>query len=289
MKACLFLTLAGAISFCALTASAEDAASVTQATPSESESAASASERARQLGLAGLSSYGQGHYEEALTLFRQAEAHAHSPVFLLYEARCLLALDRIPEGRTLLEELSRAPAQPSAPRAWRRTRERAAFELHQLDTRSTHSATASHGKQASLAPRTRHAVADAPSPARAAQQAKVPAEAAADLRPAAFVAYGAGAAGLLFAAFTGALALLEASELKQVCGDQACPHSQLANYDQALRLANLSTAGLVTGAVGATLGTVLLLASPSRATRKRARSSYALRVGAHGASLRLTF
>ncbi len=71
-------------------------------------------DRAREIGLQGLAAFGRGKFAEALELFAQAEELAHSPVFQVYMARCLLELSRPVEARALFARIVRGTAQPSA-------------------------------------------------------------------------------------------------------------------------------------------------------------------------------
>jgi hypothetical protein len=75
-------------------------------------------------------------------------------------------------------------------------------------------------------------------------------------------AYGVGALGLVVFAVTGALAIDKVSQLKSSnsgCMGTQCPLTQQGTVTAAQTLANVSTASLVVGGIGAATGTVVLL------------------------------
>lgn len=88
-----------------------------------------------EIGQTAIELYGQGQYRVALERFRAAARVQHSPVFTLYEARCLHKLRRLAEARSkyvaLLSEQLPADAAP----AWRAALSDAAIELAALEPR----------------------------------------------------------------------------------------------------------------------------------------------------------
>ncbi len=89
--------------------------------------------KARELGLKGLRAFGREKFALSLKLFSQAEALAHSPVFQVYMARCLLELERPEEARTLLIKVIRETPQRTAPEPWLRASKTAQKLLEGLD------------------------------------------------------------------------------------------------------------------------------------------------------------
>ncbi len=68
-----------------------------------------------RLGHEGLTLYEEGKWDEAFARFEQANQTAHSPVFVLYMARCRRVAGRLLEAARLLEELFKSEASAEAP------------------------------------------------------------------------------------------------------------------------------------------------------------------------------
>jgi len=66
----------------------------------------------------GLKLFEQGKWQEALALFREADTLYHSPVFVLYAARCLERAGRWTAALAEYERLAAEPLPASAPKAW---------------------------------------------------------------------------------------------------------------------------------------------------------------------------
>jgi hypothetical protein len=100
---------------------------------------ASADEAERQqaieIGQTGLELYENGQYSVALERFRTAARISHSPVFMLYEARCLDKLGRLLEAQRTYGELAVEELPADAPAAWRAAISDGARELSQLSKR----------------------------------------------------------------------------------------------------------------------------------------------------------
>jgi hypothetical protein len=79
-------------------------------------------------------------------------------------------------------------------------------------------------------------------------------------------AYGAGALGLIVGAVTGLTALDLLNGIRARCGGTRCPESEQGNLSTVRTLGDVSTVGLIVGAVGAGVGTILLLDARSRAS-----------------------
>ena len=79
-----------------------------------------------------------------------------------------------------------------------------------------------------------------------------------------FIAFGAGAAGLVVGAVTGAMSLSQVSELKDRCPADQCGTADQPDIDHAEALATVSTIGFAAGAAGAAAGVLLLLFLPDQ-------------------------
>ncbi len=88
----------------------------------------------------------------------------------------------------------------------------------------------------------------------------------------AFVAGGAGVAGLVVGAVTGISALSHKNAAKKECVDGACPPSTWTDLDRARSMALISTVGFAVGAAGIVVGaSALLLSEEPKATRSSLR------------------
>lgn len=244
-------------------------AQVSTAAPAEVDT--QTAERARELGLAGLRAYEESRFEAALDSFQKAEALAHSPVFELYMARCLLGLERPDEARAWLEKVAALEASDRAPEAWRRAREEARTLLDA--TPESNAAPESKTLPESETPRSEPPVEALPPSAAEPKEtpphaippppASVPPprqnfwQRATPLHRGAYVAFGVGAAGLVFAGIAGTWAVVLASDVRAHCEDGVCPPEQEPRAQEAIELANLATIGLVVLAAGGVTGTVL--------------------------------
>lgn len=85
----------------------------------------------------------------------------------------------------------------------------------------------------------------------------------------AFIAFGAGAAGLVVGAVTGAVSLAEVSDLKERCPANQCGPADQPDIDRAETLATVSTVGFAVGAAGAAAGVLLLLFLPGESAPAR--------------------
>lgn len=233
------------------------------AVPTLARQATLVADQARELGRSGLRAFGNSEFVTALDAFQRAESLAHSPVFQLYAARCLVALDRVSDARALLTIVSTETMAPSAPEAWRRAQADARVELVLLDpprTPDDPSAPAAGTFDAdghvtlvtSGVPRmpTWH---PEPAPALNFWQRATPNERGS------LVAFGASATGLVFAAVTGTLALVEAAKVKENCVGTSCRPEDLPRAQDAEQLANLATVGTAVFIAGAAAGVVLWL------------------------------
>jgi hypothetical protein len=90
-------------------------------------------------------------------------------------------------------------------------------------------------------------------------------------RTGAYLALGAGVAGLGIGSVLGLMAIKRHEELTVACPGDACPLEQESDLESAKRLGNFSTIAFGVGAAGLVLGTVLYFtAAPSQADRAEA-------------------
>lgn len=80
----------------------------------------------------GLENYKAGRFALAEEDFRAAEALAHSPVFLLYQARSQREQGRLLSARKLLRKCIEEEVSPSTPHAWKVAVDEAGSELSRL-------------------------------------------------------------------------------------------------------------------------------------------------------------
>jgi hypothetical protein len=108
----------------------------------------------------------------------------------------------------------------------------------------------------------------------------------------AFVALGAGAAGLVVGGVTGGLALSKKSKLDgdPNCQDGSCTHAVEDDVSSLRTFRTVSTVGFIAGGVLAATGVVLLLTNSSKSEHGRANAhTLALRVQPGGVELRGSF
>jgi hypothetical protein len=90
-------------------------------------------ESAITLGKDALERFRQGDFRAALQGFERADQLAHSPVFVLYMARCRRALDELLEARRLYERLAAEEIPPGAPAPWQQAKDDGKAEQAELD------------------------------------------------------------------------------------------------------------------------------------------------------------
>ena len=87
-----------------------------------------------QIGRRALSAYSRGEFALSLREFRLAEERAHSPVFVLFMARCHRALGELLQARALLQRVAAEQLESSAPTPWHQAVASAHAELGSLVT-----------------------------------------------------------------------------------------------------------------------------------------------------------
>lgn len=83
----------------------------------------------------GLALFEKGSWEAALASFREAEVLYHSPVYVLYTAKCLEQLGRFTEAKREYERVASEELPSSAPDPWRSAKEEGRSALFELDAR----------------------------------------------------------------------------------------------------------------------------------------------------------
>lgn len=96
------------------------------------EAAPAAGEDAVTLGRAALEAYTAGEWQRAHDKFAAAERSVHSPVFVLYMARCKRNLGALMEARELFRSVVNERLAPSAPASWQQAVTSAHAELATL-------------------------------------------------------------------------------------------------------------------------------------------------------------
>lgn len=92
--------------------------------------------RALELGHRGLEAYQRREFRAALTAFSLAEELVHSPVFVLYQARCRRELGEWLQARELFGQAAKISAEEEAlPLAWQRAQQDALVEWAALQSR----------------------------------------------------------------------------------------------------------------------------------------------------------
>lgn len=254
----------------------------------------SAGDRAVALGRQGVALYEEQSFAEAYERFALAEREAHSPVFVLYMARCRAALGHLVDARSLYRSVSAEAIAAAAPAPWRHAQSQARGELEVLEPRIPSlrievvngPATVvlddrivrdiaqpieldpgEHHVEARAGDRSAKETVTLDEGERETVSLVLPApEAAAapengDLgyTVAGGVLVGLGGAGLIVGAVTGGMALSITSDIKDRCVGDSCLIADRADADRANRFATASTISFIVGGVAAAAGTVLLL------------------------------
>lgn len=276
--ACLVRPVSGSDSTWEVSAVSADA-------PSVVERAA----RARELGHLGLAAYAERRWGDALRYFTDAEAWMHSPVFVLYMARCQQELGAIDRARALYHQAAEEPLGDEAPAAWREAQASAGAALQDLD--------ASYGASQEEAAPPEPPSAESEGPGRAAPNTSSPTGPSSPSSPrpssvslslddelppyrfGAYTALGVGVVGLATGVVAGSMAWSQAAEIKSRCDGTSCLASDEARAQDTRRLAHVATVGFVVAATGAVVGITLWLL-PSTSER-----GLAVRVGPAAASI----
>jgi tetratricopeptide (TPR) repeat protein len=263
--------------------------------------------------------FAKGKWDEAYDLFRQADALAHSPVFVLYMARCRRNAGRLLEAAEIYARVTAEALGPSAPKPFRGAVDDASSELAEVRARipslvveitgrppgdvelRVDGRVARIGEAIELDPGEHVVLATAPGvEAKRAVLLKERGPRAVVTLALASPAKGQGAvkrgslvpgilslsfaaAGLELGAITGALAARDASVVKEGCVGERCLRQDAELLDRANTLATVSTVGFVVGGVALTTGIVLIAVRPGGETDP------VVTIGPTGARLQLSF
>lgn len=103
--------------------------------PNARAQAPPSAQQANELAREAKAKYDQGDWAGALALFESAEALAHSPVLLLYAARCQRNLGKLARARELLERVVAEKLASDAPAPFVNAQKDAAGDLQALEAR----------------------------------------------------------------------------------------------------------------------------------------------------------
>lgn len=249
---------------------------------------------ARARGEEGLRLFEAARWADAFEAFQRADAIFHAPTLVLYMANCRRREGKLLEARTLYERVTRERLDKAAPDRFKKAQATANDELEALRKRIPRVAAritgaAAGGERVTLdgAPVSAAALRDGlevdpgrhaleagaeggrvarveidvkegdaaqvelavPASAEAARGSLIPAE----------IAFGAGGAGLLVGAITGAVALTTIADVKSRCLGKDCLASDIPERDHARTLVTVSTVGFVSGGAGLVVGAILAL------------------------------
>jgi hypothetical protein len=274
---------------------------LSSAPSSRASAQADAVKQALELGYEGDRLYAQGSWAEAYQRFADADALAHSPVFVLYMARCRKNAGRLLEARALYDRVMTEPVPTSAPQPFREAREDARAERGELDRRIVSVRVRVRGADGAPAALTidgkplgagegatpldpgAHALV-ARSGGRVARRTVNLAEGSgttlveldlaaggapapvADHEPGsltpAWVALGVGLVGLVAGSVTGGIAAVKAGDVKEGCQGNHCRQQDAGDLDTAQTLATASTIAFAVGGVGLAAAGVLFVVRP---------------------------
>jgi len=255
--------------------------SPTSETPTSEAPPLERAEAARERGHLGLAAYAEGRWRAALDHFTAAERWMHSPVFVLYAARCHQKLGQPQRARELYARVLEEPWPENIPPAWAEARQSAARELSELTTSDEPTDAAPHAPRADAprgdtpreqrrrGPAARSDASRGPVPLNSQDLllAAPPAARTEPTRPyrtGAYAAFGVGLTGFVVGSLAGSLAWSKAHEVRARCEGSRCLPDDEPEAHEARRLAHVATAGFVVAATGALAGiTLWLLPVPS--------------------------
>lgn len=279
-------------------------------------------QRALDLGYEGDALFEKGKWDEAFERFQQADALAHSPVFVVYMARCRRKAGRLIEAAALYARVTAEALPANAPKPFVAALADASAELKDVRSRIPSVRVEVRGRSASevelrvdgrviaagdvveLDPGSHVVLATAPgAEARKTVELK---EGSREVAVELVLEPGRGAAsepkitkgslvpgiltlslaalGLELGAIAGGLAARDASSVKEGCVGNHCLRDDAETLDRAKLLATASTVGFVVGGVSLATGIVLIAVRPGGG-----EASPTVTVGPTGAQLQLSF
>lgn len=236
----------------------------------------------------------RGRWDQAYRRFEAADRLAHSPVFVLYMARCRKNAGKLLAARAIYQRVAREPLETGAPEPFRRAVEDGKSELAEVETRvasltltfkgardasvtidgkpvaasGAHELDpGSHAVVASASGKTvkRTVELDDGEKARVELsflEPQAPEEESQGSLTPAIVAFSLGGVGLALGAITGAIAAVQADKIKDNCIDGHCLAEDADALATAKALATTATVGFVVGGVGVGTGIVLVIVRP---------------------------
>jgi hypothetical protein len=215
-----------------------------------------------EAGQRGLEAFRLGDWEAAYRAFREAEATAHSPVFLLYMARVRQRQGASAEALDLYARVAAEPVTNATPDSWRAAIEHAAAE--QAELRASISLYA--------------AVAKPPAPGSLARSK--PASRKERARPTptahqiALSAGAIGAAGILLGTTAGIVAKLKLDQIETNCTEQGCDPADKPKLESVRAWERVANVGfIVAGTALATAGVFLWLVPSTPKSSTKATSA----------------
>lgn len=257
--------------------------------PAAAPAPGDAGSRAVALGREGIQLYEAGRWAEAEAKLTEAEAVLHSPVFLLYIARCRRHAGRLLDARDAYRRSVDEQLAPTAPPAWRQALVDARAELSVLEEEIARD-RAKATDAATVPPSTPVAPSTPASPPRPAPPPPPPP--AAPPREGSWVpgavVLGVGVVGLGVGAATGLVALGESGEVDDACPGGVCPSGVApgahdAQLEDARTMADVSTVAFIAGGVLSAAGIVLIVVRPFGG------DEVDVRAGSRGVMMRGTF
>lgn len=268
------------------------------AAPSPASAQSSGAERALELGYEADTLFARGKWAEAYERFAEADALAHSPVFVLYMARARRNDGKLLEATEIYARVAAEELAPDAPKPFRDAVADASAEHGELQERipaivvevkkpegvevvlRLDGEPVREGVRVRLDPG-RHvvvAVAEGREEQHAFEigegedaivymdllrtDALAPGEASEGSLVPGVLLISAGAVGIGLGAVFGGLAASDASSVKEGCIDDSCLASDADQLDRARTFATVSTIGFVAGGVLAAAGVVLVVIRP---------------------------
>jgi hypothetical protein len=206
-------------------------------------------------GQEGIEAFAAGDLESASRAFADAEALAHSPVFLLYQARVRVQAGALEEALGLYTRVLTETPSEGAPDAWRVAAAQAKTEADAVRARL---ATSEAATERTTGPKS-------PTPATAPRvEPRAP---AAGMRRATQVALVASAAGAVVGVGAGLIALLSMRPVNERCArDGACDAADSRIVDDVKAWSRAADVGFVIAGTGLATAGVLWWLTPAPAT-----------------------
>jgi hypothetical protein len=207
-----------------------------------------------EVGQRGLEAFRVGAWQAAYQAFHEAEATAHSPVFLLYMARVRQRQGATAEALDLYTRVAAEPATNSIPDSWRAAIDQATLEAAELRVRI---ASSTERPKPALAPVVRS------NPARRRE----PEQATPSTQKIALSAAAVGAAGLLLGASAGIVAKIRLDRLEANCTERGCDPADKPKLEAVRNWERVANIGFIVAGTGLATAGVFLWLVPEAPTR----------------------